>query len=87
METNSKHTQLQRLHRGICRCQKCPLHQNRTHAVPGEGPPQSDIIFVGEAPSKMLIKDTGPDALPLVELTKAPLGLKWEKLNPVPPPL
>ena len=31
-------------------CQKCPLGQGRTHAVPGEGPADADIMFIGEGP-------------------------------------
>jgi DNA polymerase len=38
---------------GIRRCVKCPLHQSRTHAVPGEGPPQAASMLVGEAPGEV----------------------------------
>jgi uracil-DNA glycosylase family 4 len=31
-------------------CQLCRLSQSRTRAVPGEGPAQSDIMFIGEGP-------------------------------------
>ena len=31
-------------------CTDCPLHQGRTNAVPGEGSPDADIMFIGEAP-------------------------------------
>ena len=31
-------------------CQKCILSQGRTHAVPGEGPEDADIMFIGEGP-------------------------------------
>lgn len=31
-------------------CEKCPLHQGRTNAVPGEGNPNADIMFIGEGP-------------------------------------
>ena len=34
----------------IHRCQKCPLAQTRTKAVPGEGNPTAELMFVGEAP-------------------------------------
>jgi uracil-DNA glycosylase len=40
------------LARGICRCRKCPLHENRTHAVPGEGPPDAEVMVIGEAPGQ-----------------------------------
>ena len=31
-------------------CTDCPLSQDRTHAVPGEGPADADIMFIGEGP-------------------------------------
>lgn len=36
----------------ILNCQKCPLAQTRTHAVPGEGDLNTDLMFVGEAPGR-----------------------------------
>jgi len=41
---------LRQLCEEIRRCTKCPLHQSRTRAVPGEGPEHADIMFIGEAP-------------------------------------
>ncbi len=34
----------------IARCDKCPLHRARTHTVPGSGPANAEIMFIGEAP-------------------------------------
>ena len=31
-------------------CQRCPLARSRTHAVPGEGPADARILFIGEGP-------------------------------------
>ncbi|MDP9309726.1 MAG: uracil-DNA glycosylase [Chloroflexota bacterium] len=31
-------------------CTACELHKGRTHAVPGEGPVNAEIMFIGEAP-------------------------------------
>jgi DNA polymerase len=31
-------------------CNKCELHHSRKKAVPGEGPADADILFVGEGP-------------------------------------
>ena len=31
-------------------CQKCPLHHGRKRAVPGEGPANAKIMFIGEGP-------------------------------------
>jgi len=36
----------------ILSCQKCPLGQTRTHAVPGEGNLDAELMFVGEAPGR-----------------------------------
>ena len=34
----------------IRNCKKCPLWQHRRNAVPGEGSPDAEIMFIGEAP-------------------------------------
>ncbi|MBW8011838.1 MAG: uracil-DNA glycosylase [Chloroflexi bacterium] len=31
-------------------CTKCDLHHSRKHTVPGEGPPDAEIMFIGEGP-------------------------------------
>ena len=31
-------------------CTKCELHHSRKKAVPGEGPADAEIIFIGEGP-------------------------------------
>lgn len=36
----------------ILSCQKCPLAATRTNAVPGEGSPDADLMFIGEAPGR-----------------------------------
>jgi len=41
---------LERLAAEVAQCTKCLLHRGRTHAVPGEGPEDADIMFVGEGP-------------------------------------
>ncbi len=33
-------------------CTKCELHKSRTRAVPGEGPSDAKIVFVGEGPGE-----------------------------------
>lgn len=43
-------SQLTDLYQEIRACQKCLLAQGRTNAVPGEGPEDADIMFIGEAP-------------------------------------
>ena len=41
---------LQQLAAEIRSCQKCSLAGLRTQAVPGEGPPDADLLFIGEGP-------------------------------------
>ena len=43
-------SELSELYAAIARCQKCALARTRTHAVPGEGPEDAKIMFIGEAP-------------------------------------
>ncbi len=33
-------------------CVKCPLHESRTHAVPGDGKYTAKVMIIGEAPGK-----------------------------------
>jgi uracil-DNA glycosylase family 4 len=41
---------LDKLAEEIKECTRCGLHRGRTKAVPGEGPEDPDILFIGEAP-------------------------------------
>jgi DNA polymerase len=41
-----------RLEARIHNCRKCPLGATRTHAVPGEGNKQADLMFIGEGPGR-----------------------------------
>jgi uracil-DNA glycosylase family 4 len=41
---------LTKLNEEIERCQDCELGQHRTRAVPGEGPENATLLFIGEAP-------------------------------------
>jgi len=43
-------SELEALAAEIARCTRCPLHHGRTKAVPGEGPENAEIMFIGEAP-------------------------------------
>ncbi|MFH1401388.1 MAG: uracil-DNA glycosylase [Parcubacteria group bacterium] len=47
-----KKKKLGKINLGIKNCKKCPLRQVAVLAVPGEGPANSKIMFVGEAPGK-----------------------------------
>lgn len=47
MDTAAK---LQTIAQEIAVCTDCKLHESRKTAVPGEGPPDSDLMFIGEGP-------------------------------------
>jgi DNA polymerase len=48
--TDISHMSLEQLEEAVRSCTLCPLHQGRTRAVPGEGPLNADIMFIGEGP-------------------------------------
>jgi len=41
---------LEAIHVQVRACSRCPLHVGRTHAVPGDGPANATLMFIGEAP-------------------------------------
>ena len=41
---------LAKIGREVSVCEKCSLHHSRKHAVPGEGPANAAIMFIGEGP-------------------------------------
>jgi len=51
---------LSSLAKKIKNCRKCPLHKSRKNAVPGEGPQNAKLFFVGEAPGKQEDKTGRP---------------------------
>jgi DNA polymerase len=56
-------------------CTNCRLHETRTKAVPGEGDPETEVVFVGEGPGEQ--EDTqgrpfiGPSGKLLTELIES----------------
>jgi DNA polymerase len=48
----ARHVFLQDLADAVRTCTRCRLHEGRTHAVPGEGPLNPSIFFVGEGPGR-----------------------------------
>ena len=42
--------ELEQIGKEVSQCTKCELHYSRKLAVPGEGPPDAEIIFIGEGP-------------------------------------
>ncbi len=49
-ETVGKPVTLEDIRGELGDCQRCPLHQGRNNLVFGEGNPNADVVFVGEAP-------------------------------------
>ena len=45
-------SELATIHSQIIACTKCELHKSRKNAVPGEGPIDAKIMFVGEGPGQ-----------------------------------
>jgi len=48
----SAEQQMEKLYQQIKNCTKCPLARTRTKFVFGEGHPQADLVFIGEAPGR-----------------------------------
>lgn len=55
-----KQHQLDLLYDAWKNCQGCPLHQTRKNVVFGEGNPDADILFIGEAPGEQEDKKGQP---------------------------
>jgi len=81
MNNAERQEQMHTLDEGISVCTRCPLHQSRTHAVPGEGPIPADVFILGEAPGAMEDRQgrpfVGPSGRLLVPLLKV-AGLSRE---------
>ncbi|MFC1508356.1 uracil-DNA glycosylase family protein [Candidatus Omnitrophota bacterium] len=60
-QINSPHN-LDELHKAVCGCQRCSLGALRTNFVFGDGNPEADVMFIGEAPGK----DEDEQGLPFV---------------------
>jgi len=41
---------LAQISKEVALCEKCALYHSRKHGVPGEGPPNAEIMFIGEGP-------------------------------------
>jgi uracil-DNA glycosylase family 4 len=61
-------------------CTRCALHRGRTQAVPGEGNPISDVLFVGEGPGAREDSTGRPFVGPAGELLDELLhSIGWER--------
>lgn len=67
----------------IARCELCAIARSRTRAVPGEGPENAEIMFVGEAPGWHEDQQGRPFVGPAgkyLEQLLALIGLKREQV-------
>ncbi|HEX2221287.1 MAG TPA: uracil-DNA glycosylase [Candidatus Limnocylindria bacterium] len=61
-------------------CPRCPLSRSRTTAVPGEGNPLTDVLFVGEGPGGREDATGRPFVGPAGQLLNELLGsIGWER--------
>jgi uracil-DNA glycosylase family 4 len=51
-QTAAERTALEELERQVRACTRCVLHKFRTNAVPGEGNPAAELLFIGEGPGR-----------------------------------
>lgn len=52
MTEAERRTALEAIADEVARCTACRLHAGRTRAVPGEGSPATEVVFVGEGPGE-----------------------------------
>ena len=52
MTSEEKRIRIEKLRGQIAKCERCRLHETRTHTVPGEGSVDAAIMFIGEAPGR-----------------------------------
>lgn len=50
MNSDERRAALEAIATEVTTCTRCRLHATRTHAVPGEGHPDTEVVFVGEGP-------------------------------------
>jgi len=61
-------------------CGRCRLSEQRTHAVPGEGDPDTEVVFVGEGPGQNEDRQGRPFVGAAGELLEQLLGLvAWRR--------
>lgn len=66
--SNAAPLSLDALAETIAQCTACALHASATHAVPGEGDPNADLLCVGEAPGQQEDESGRPFVGPSGEL-------------------
>src|SRR5205085_10404460 len=68
------------VHEQVVACTRCRLSQTRQRAVPGEGPPDSSVLFVGEGPGGRENESGRPFVGPAGQLlTELLAGIGWKR--------
>jgi len=73
-EREAKPASLQAIAGGIAQCRRCAIGCNGTRAVMGEGPPNSDLMIVGEQPGDTEEREHRPFIGPAGQLLDQILG-------------
>jgi len=50
MDLEEKKSKLEKIAQEVARCKRCSLYKSTTKPVSGEGNPQTEVMFIGEAP-------------------------------------
>jgi probable DNA metabolism protein len=74
---------LEALREAAARCTGCPLYENATQTVFGEGPPEAEVVFVGEQPGDIEDREGHPFIGPagkLLDRALAEAGIDRDKV-------
>jgi uracil-DNA glycosylase family 4 len=74
---------LAEIYEEVAACTACVLHKSRTHPVPGEGPGDAEVMFIGEGPGFHEDQQGRPFVGPsgqLLEKLLATIGLTREQV-------
>ncbi len=71
---------LETIAKQVKECQNCPLYEKATQAVPGEGNPNSEVMFIGEGPGAEEDKQGRPFVGAAGKFLEEMLGLiNWKR--------
>lgn len=80
MTSEERRAALEAIASEVSVCDRCPLSQTRTNAVPGEGSPDTEVVFVGEGPGQREDATGRPFVGPAGSLLAELLGMiEWRR--------
>ena len=62
MTRGERRAALEQIASEVLDCTRCRLHEGRTRAVPGEGDPDTEVVFVGEGPGFNEDREAAPSS-------------------------